>query len=202
MKKILLLLSFLLSSSAFADDGSGYVIGADIGFAHIHYQPDSFGHYISQTSLANVDHDKGIAGDFYIGYRLYRQLGWELGYMQFRSATFNYSDDTTAKAKRHDYDFLIRGDYPFSDTVSAYIKAGAALVNSRVEPQATDGTNVSAWTPIYGLGVSYHATNNTEINTQWLHINQFKSAAHVAGYNAAPAVPTVNYFSVGVAYRF
>jgi hypothetical protein len=192
------------------DDGSGYIIGIDLGQADIHYQPDSYAAYLTQYSgpATEVHNRKGLMYHAYVGYRLYRFLGWELGYMGFKNATFNYHGAPSGMtAKRYDYDFLIRGDvlgfgkniqWP---TATVYIKAGMARVNSRFEADNGDTSNVIAWTPIYGVGFGYQITHFLAVNAQWLHTQKVKPSARTAGINT-PDVPATNIFSTGIVYRF
>jgi len=203
MKKLTLCLTLLfVSTIGFADDGTGYFVGFDLGSAHINYQPNSFSAYTGLVPATEVSKTKGLASDVYIGYRLYRELGWQVGYMQFQSANFSYANASTSMiAKRHDYDFLIRGDYPFTSKLNGFVKLGMARINSRYEVSSANTSNVTAWSPIYGAGVSYSITDHLGVNTQWLHINKVKTNARSIGVDT-PDVPATNYFSLGMLFRF
>ncbi len=204
MKKLLILMTLLFSITAFADDGTGYFIGFDSGMANIKYQPNSYAAYLTNPSaVANhLSKRKGFAADVYIGYRLYRQMGWEVGYMNFANAQFDYAGAPThMTVKRHDYDFLIRGDIPFSKTVNFFMKYGIVNVHGRIE--ASDGTtsNIIAWTPAYGMGVSYAVNDHTGINVQWMAVNKVKPTIRATNVTT-PDMPSTEYYSVGMMYRF
>ncbi len=202
MKKIIVLLSFLVVTSAFADDGTGYFVGFDVGSAHIKYQPNSFESYNGLPTANKVSNNTGLAGDVYLGYNLYRELGWQVGIIQYKSATFHYNAPSNSMtAKRYDYNFLMRGDYPFSKNINGFVDVGIARVNSRFEASTGSTSNVTAWSPAYGIGVSYNVTNHTAVNTQWLHVNRVNANVRRANVST-PDVPTVNYFSLGMRYRF
>lgn len=198
------------ATNASGDDGSGYTIGFDLGTGHIHYEPGSYSTYLTNYSgpANHISNRQGFMYDVYVGYRLYRFLGWEMGYMNFSNATFNYNGaPNTMKVKRYDYDFLIRGDilgfgksvqWP---TATIFVKAGAARVNSRFEAQDGNTSNIVAWTPVYGLGASYQFTHFWALNAQWLHTQKVKPAARTAGIST-PDVPGTNIFSAGLVYRF
>jgi len=202
MKKLVALLCLIVSSLALADDGTGYIVGFDLGTAQVNYQKNSFQSYTGLPEAQSLSHDQGLAYDIYLGYRLYRELGWEIGYRHYQTTDFNYATSTQSmKVKRYDYDFLMRGDYPIFSAWNVFAKLGVARVNSRFTASTNVVSNVAAWTPAYGVGTEYEVSDHTGINLQWLRVNQVKENVH-SSTASSPDVPMVNYFSLGMMYRF
>lgn len=206
MKKLIVLLGLfcampVFADNAAADDGSGFVVGFNAGTAKIDYQPYDYNYLTQSAPATSISHDSGFAWNGYFGYLLYKQFGWDLGYMGYQTATFNYNGaPNSVKVKRHDYDILMRGDYPFTTNFIGFVRVGVARVNGRVEINGGSTTNIAGWTPAYGVGVAYSLTAHTELNVQWLHLQQLKSNAHTPG--APIDMPSTNYASLGWRYRF
>lgn len=187
MKKILIAL-FLTSLATVSFANKNYYAGLNLGYANTHYGEGSLG--------ANPE-TTGVGFRLFGGYELTQNFSFELGYTHLPSA----KGDSVRELRQQAYDLSAVGRYPLgSGGLSLYAKLGLAYEQAKKDFSTTGQSYANKIRPAYGMGVADVFSPNISFNVQWWRIQGKGEAFN--GINVDSKLPSVDMFTVGVAYRF
>jgi opacity protein-like surface antigen len=201
-----LLLAVLLTPLAMAEDspdGSGYYVGLNLGYANRHLDQNSF----FQGGPSSIT-TKGAAGRISAGYALGPNFAFEAGGTLLPDAKASFP---TYQVKSSGYlvDFLLRASIPFQHDFSAYGKIGMSYVSTLVQVTNQPNSQASEFRPVIALGGAYALNKSVSFNMEWYRmlgssnsLNGYAQTKQAALGGTYTQVPSIDIFTVGVAYLF
>lgn len=219
-KSLLVFGALVLASSAYADNSSGYYLGAQAGYGKADYGSDfkKFTHDPNYFSSASSS-EGNLAGRVFGGYQFNPYFAMETGFTLFSNNEYKGSGvdpwgnaySTGFKLETWTWDVVGKAILPFStftkapNPLSVFAEAGTALVNAHADVNDTTGTFSSGtsrqWKPLLGAGASYRFNPNLSVDVNYQHIFGEKTSF----YNDPEVklqVPSADFVGIGLAYHF
>lgn len=152
-----------------------------------------------------------FGGSGFLGYNFNKYLGLEVSYFEFPSNHYDVNAilnsytstyDTYAIAAMGKLYFPVGNWLPFLQAGVAFEQAklsGAQLISINSDGRSNSGTR-----PIYGLGIGYRVTPHFTAAVSWMEIYGSDKMSYENGriINFDKALPTVDYLSFEISYRF
>ncbi|HSW70430.1 MAG TPA: outer membrane beta-barrel protein [Gammaproteobacteria bacterium] len=193
-------LSFVLITGASAEPPVvagmvGNYFGLQLGTSNIHAQNEYLPNSQGDLVLTRPSR-KGFGTRVFWGYQFINYLGLEGGYAYYTPATYNIQNGNSPELRLQAFDILGKGVLPLFWGISAFAKAGAAIVFYNLggllspNPQsAHDGSNGVTVRPEFGLGLGYAFASNWTVDISANRITQ------------GSQVPKTDYFAIGLSYH-
>lgn len=192
----------VLANSALAATQGGYV-GLGLGASRIQSEDQDL---VPASGVRNSNTLGGLGGRVFVGYNFNRYVGLEAGIAHYAPSKYNASEingpgSASLKYSMNAIDLVGKAYLPIAESgFNAYVLGGAARVNSKQQINISNGVDSFSDSqttrqirPIYGLGVSYDASNNVTTNLEFTQIK---------GKGSDSSIPNANMLSLNVAYNF
>jgi opacity protein-like surface antigen len=179
---------------------SGFYVGAQAGYAYLHYPKSWLTDDPNFISVGSVD-NKGFASRVHVGYDFNQYFAMEMGYIylpriKFNDITISGGSGINESFRQSVIDFLAKGTLPLNGGFDLYGKAGIASVN-RDDLEATAGgvtvkSNVKDTKTVaaLGVGMDYRLINNLVADLGYMH------------YFNSGDLEATDFIGLGIAYRF
>jgi len=216
-KSLLIVGALVLTSSAYADNTSGYYLGAQAGYGKADYGSDfkKFTQYVYPSSSAS---EGGFAGRLFGGYQFNPYFALESGFTVFSRNDYKGSGNdqygnyytTDFNLKTWTWDVMGKAILPFStftnasNPLSVFVEAGGALVNANADIQDSLGIFNSGttrqWKPVAGVGASYRFNPNLSADINYQHVFGEKTSFEDSPIKLQ--APSTDFVGVGLTYHF
>jgi len=200
-KVLMGLCAVALAFTAQAGD-NGFYLGGSLGYASFNEDESELAQDLTGAGLTGtVSLDEEDFGwKLFGGYNFTQYFGAEFAYVDLGSVDVDFSitaplaGSGTAEVDVDGFTFMGVGRYPIQPNFEVFAKVGAFVWDAEGDVTVTvggisatvgdddDGTDV-----VFGLGASYHFTNNVGVRAEWERYNTDNS---------------VDFFSLGLEYRF
>lgn len=147
---------------------------------------------------ASTTHFPGYQGNgFYavsgiVGYHFTQNVGLQLGYTSYRGAFSGKS-----RLNQGSFDFLGVLSFPIWDPFSVSAKLGAAERVASLHSANQPTVQGDAFTFLYGLGLNYDLISSLVVSFNWQQALGKKGALE-----NRQDLPSINFYSLGLTYRF
>lgn len=177
---------------------------------------------VSSSEVQKKIDDTGIGGRGFIGYSFNPYFSLEGGYSLYPDIEYFYNEAAPATicekidADTYAIDVIGRAIFPLEKINRAFVgwniygKLGVAYIN--VTYDQTDSSvltstitqSASAIRPTYGIGIQYDFTNKFSVDFSWTGIygKNFVTEKNASFNNDIKAIPTTNFFALGMMYKF
>ena len=170
----------------------GFYILGQIGSGNTHAEA-------SNAAAMSIDDRVVFTGRIAGGYQFNQNLAVEIGYIRFSDVDFSgvggvLGQDVALSEKA--IDFMAKPMLPLSTNFDIYAKLGLAYFKANGSAIVNGISYLGysdSWVPALGLGLSYDITPSVLLDLAWTRLQS------VGGGNA---IPSADFYSVGLAYYF
>ncbi len=215
VKIILAVLLSIFAITSYADiqddDGSGYYLGFNLGYADRHLNENSF-FASNNTQTVTGSSTTGMAGRVSAGYAFNPNFALEFGGTYLPTATANAvsnNQNINIKSTAYLIDLLFRGSLQFQHNFAGYFKIGMAYAGSNISYTGQSDSKAQVYYPAGALGVAYSITQELSLNVEWYHLfnnnnaySGYAQRAQVINGGSYTRMPEIDMATLGIAYRF
>lgn len=188
-----MVLAISVVATAFADDFySSLYLGAQVGYADLHYNSGWLTGKSGFTSVKDVD-SKGVAGRVFLGYDISKYVAGEMGYLLLQDVQFSGINGTYNNYfNQAIVDLFAKFTLPIGNRFGFFAKGGVAYVR-RSDMTVTTSVSYAAnnkFAPAASAGLFY-----------WLNQSWALDASAFRYFETGDFKPT-DFFALGLTYQF